>query len=71
MATDDDKTPTRESQANGAVAWLSSRAGLIILVVIAAIVGLRLMSSWIKWMLIAMVIVAVVYLIKGARRPDG
>jgi hypothetical protein len=45
---------------------LSNRAGLIILVVIAAIVALRLMSSWIKWMLIAMVVAALVYLVKGA-----
>ncbi|HLT37297.1 MAG TPA: hypothetical protein VK034_13480 [Enhygromyxa sp.] len=70
MATDE-QPPTSERETNHAVAWLGKRAGLIILVVLAAIVGLRLMSSWIKWMLIAMVVAAVIYLVKGALRRDG
>jgi O-antigen ligase len=57
-----------EAEPSGPWAWLSNRAGLIILVVIAAIVGIKLMSSWIKWMLIAMVIAAVVYLVRGVMR---
>jgi hypothetical protein len=60
----DDEAPT--AIAKGPWAWLGKRAGLIILVVIGAIVGLKLMASWIKWMLIAMVIFAIVYLVKGA-----
>jgi hypothetical protein len=59
------------SRRKGPWAWLSDRAGLIILVVIGAIVGLRLMSSWIKWMLILMVGAALVYLVKGALRGAG
>lgn len=56
------------SSRRSATEFLSNRAGLIILVVLAAIVGLRLMSSWIKWMLIAIVVAAIVYLVKGVRR---
>lgn len=67
---DTDETPKSKPKSSGPWAFLSNRAGLIILVVIAAIVGLRLMSSWIKWMLIAMVIGAVVYLVKGALRRE-
>lgn len=67
--TDEDKAG--QPGASGPWAWLSNRAGLIILIVIAAIVGLKLMSSWIKWMLIAMVIAAIVYLVRGARRRTG
>lgn len=71
MAEPEDKS-TSKPESSGPWAFLSNRAGLIILIVIAAIVGLRLMSSWIKWMLIAMVIGAVVYLVKGAaRRGSG
>ncbi len=55
-----------EGKGKGVGAWLGDRAGLIILVVIAAVVGLRLMSSWIKWLLIAMVVGAAYYLVKGA-----
>lgn len=67
----EDETPTTKPEADATVAWLSKRAGLIILVVLALIVGLRLMSSWIKWMLLALVVAAVVYLISGLRRPQG
>jgi len=67
--TDEDKAA--KPGASGPWAWLSNRAGLIILIVIAAIVGIKLMSSWIKWMLIAMVIAAIVYLVRGARRRTG
>jgi uncharacterized membrane protein YfcA len=67
MASNDEAPKT----ASGPWAWLSNRAGLIILVVLGAIVGLRLMSSWIKWMLIAMVVAATVYLVRGARRRAG
>lgn len=63
--------PTSKAQSKGPWAWLSNRAGLIILVVIATIVAVRLMSSWIKWLLIATVVGAVVYLVKGARRRLG
>lgn len=70
MATDDE-TPTEKPDPSNLTEWLGKRAGLLILVVIAAVVGLRLMSSWIKWMLIAMVAAAVVYLIKSAQRRDG
>ncbi|MFO7565339.1 MAG: hypothetical protein R6X02_22035 [Enhygromyxa sp.] len=67
----DDETPKTDPEANSAAQWLGKRAGLIILVVLGAIVGLRLMSSWIKWTLIAMVVVALVYLINSARRRAG
>jgi membrane protein implicated in regulation of membrane protease activity len=70
MATDDE-TPTTQPDSSNLTEWLGKRAGLLILIVIAAIIGLRLMSSWIKWMLIAMVAAAVVYLIKSAQRRDG
>jgi hypothetical protein len=67
MSDDEARTPT----SNGLWAWLTNRAGLIILVVLAAIVGFKLTSSLIKWMLIAVVIGATVYLVKGAlRRAD-
>ena len=69
MASDDDQATTKPA-TNGPWAWLSNRAGLIILVVIAAIVAIKLMSSWIKWMLIAMVVAAIVYLVKGALRRE-
>jgi hypothetical protein len=67
----DDETPNEQPDPNSAIEWLGKRAGLLILVVIGAIVGLRLMSSWIKWMLIAMVVAAIVYLIKSAQRSEG
>lgn len=54
-----------DTSSEGPLAWLSKRAGLVILVVIGAIVALRLMSSWIKWLLIAVVVGAVFYLVKG------
>ncbi|KIG15399.1 hypothetical protein DB30_05595 [Enhygromyxa salina] len=62
MADKDDQVASSE----GPLAWLSKRAGLVILVIIGAIVGLRLMSSWIKWLLIAMVVGALFYLVKSA-----
>lgn len=73
MATPDDPSapnqdPAHNTAARGPGAWLRSRAGLIILVVIFAVVALRLMSSWIKWTLIAIVGAAIYYLIKGALR---
>ena len=57
----------------GPLAWLSKRAGLVILAVIGTIVALRLMSSWIKWFLIAVVIGAVFYLIssRGGDQSSG
>jgi len=64
----DDPTQTTKPKPASAGSWLSNRAGLIILVILGAIVGLRLMSSWIKWMLILMVGAAIVYLVKGALR---
>lgn len=64
----DDEDAAAEKTAKGARTWLTNRAGLIILVVIAAIVGLKLMASWLKWMLLAMVVAAIVYLVRGARR---
>lgn len=67
MPEQDDK-PTKKAAWAG---WLSNRAGLVILVVLGAIVALRLMSSWIKWLLIAIVVAAVVYLVKGAMRSSG
>jgi O-antigen ligase len=72
MPTEDER-PTNQPKRAGPWAFLSNRAGLIILVVLAAIVAVRLMSSWIKWMLIAVVIAAVVYLVKGVlrRSSDG
>jgi O-antigen ligase len=70
MASDDEQA-AKKPATNGPGAWLSNRAGLIILVVIAAIVALKLMSSWIKWMLIAMVVAAIVYLVKGALRRES
>jgi uncharacterized membrane protein YfcA len=51
--------------SEGPLAWLSKRAGLVILVVLGAIVALRLMSSWLKWLLIAVVVGAAFYLIKS------
>lgn len=63
-----DGSMSDDDEAKGPWAWLSNRAGLIILVVIAAIVGIKLMSSWIKWILIAMVVAAVIYLVKGVTR---
>lgn len=60
MADNDDETASE-----GPLTWLSKRAGLVILVIIGAIVALRLMSSWIKWLLIAVVVGAVFYLIKS------
>jgi uncharacterized membrane protein YfcA len=54
-----------DTSSGGPLAWLSKRAGLVILVVIGAIVALRLMSSWIKWLLIAVVVGAVFYLVKS------
>jgi hypothetical protein len=67
----DDENPNKQPDPNSAVEWLGKRAGLLILVVIGAIVGLRLMSSWIKWMLIAVVVAAIVYLVKSAQRSEG
>jgi uncharacterized membrane protein YfcA len=68
MANDDE---AQKPAANGPWTWLSNRAGLIILVALGAIVAVRLMSSWIKWMLIAMVVAAIVYLVKGALRRES
>ena len=70
MANDEDQSATKPAN-KGPWAWLSNRAGLIILVVLGAIFGLRLMSSWIKWMLIAMVAAAIFYLVKGALRSGS
>jgi uncharacterized membrane protein YfcA len=56
-------------QRDGPLAWLSKRVGLVVLVVIGAIVALRLMASWIKWLLIAVVIGALFYLF--ASRPSA
>lgn len=60
-----------EAESEGPLAWLSKRAGLVVLVVIAAIVALRLMSSWIKWLLIAMVVGAVFYLVKSRSSDES
>lgn len=68
MPTDDPTQATQPKQPSSVGTWLSNRAGLIILIVLGAIVALRLMSSWIKWMLIAMVGAAIFYLVKGALR---
>jgi hypothetical protein len=69
MPTDDPTQATKPKPPSPSPgSWLRNRAGLIILVILGAIVGLRLMSSWIKWMLIAMVGAAIVYLVKGALR---
>ncbi|PRP91804.1 hypothetical protein ENSA5_52410 [Enhygromyxa salina] len=65
---DEKRSTTKTGESEGPLAWLSKRAGLVVLVVIAAIVALRLMSSWLKWLLIAMVVGAVYYLITS--RPD-
>ncbi|PRQ07994.1 hypothetical protein [Enhygromyxa salina] len=67
MADKDDEA----APSGGPLAWLSKRAGLVILVIIGAIVGLRLMSSWIKWLLIAMVVGALVYLVKSAMGDES
>lgn len=59
-----------EDERGGPLAWLSSRAGLVILVVIGAIVGLRLVSRWLKWLLLAVVVGAAIYLIKSRPGDD-
>ena len=58
-----------EDERGGPLMWLSTRAGLVILVVLGAIIGLRLVSRWLKWLLLAVVVGAVIYLIKS--RPRG
>ena len=50
--------------------WLSKRAGLVILVVIAVIVAMRLMSSWLRWLMIAIVAGAIFHVVKS-RLSDG
>jgi hypothetical protein len=44
---------------------LSKRAGILILVAILSIVALRLMSSWLRWLLIAVVAGALFHLLKS------
>jgi uncharacterized membrane protein YfcA len=66
VADNDDEGASNE----GPLAWLSKRAGLVILVVLGAIVALRLMSSWLKWLLIAVVVGAAFYLIKSRSSDD-
>lgn len=59
----DDAGEQRElEQQAGPLAWLSKRIGLVVLVILAVIVAVRLVASWIKWLLIAVVIGALVYL---------
>ena len=55
----------RSDETEGSLAWLSKRAGLVILVVLATIVGLRLVSKWLKWLLIAVAVGALFYLVMG------
>lgn len=58
----------QDEHAAGPLAWLGARAYLTILVALALIIGWRLVSSWLEWLLIAVAVGAVIYLIK--RRPD-
>lgn len=68
MADDSGERRSSGDEQAGPLAWLSKRAGLIILVVIGAIVAARLMASWIKWLLVAVVATAVLYLWKSLRK---
>lgn len=64
-------TDPGEEESKGPLVWLSTRAGLVILVILGAIVGLRLMSRWIKWLLIAVVVGAVIYLVKSRSSDES
>jgi hypothetical protein len=70
-AMSDDADQPSPEPSKPPTASLASRAGLIILVVLGALVALRLVRSWLKWMLIAVVIGAVVYLVKTRANPSN
>ena len=62
-AVSDDPSDERR----GLLARFGVRTYLILLIVVAVLIGVRLVSKWLKWLLIGVAVSAVVYLIMSAR----
>ena len=54
-------------ERRGLFARFGARTYLILLIVIAVLIGVRLVSKWLKWLLIGVAVSAVVYLVMSAR----